>query len=421
MNCKLIILYITYCAFCPNSNALVPFFVKPINVFGGIELQEILGLALIPFYLFKPVIYPKNLHSHTLAYCFLCFYSITIAIATGYYYDLLESFRTFLCSLITITAFKLFISSDSSQKIYLYNCICVGAILGILSNIYCSIKYPHESFGGIFMLHGQNGPTSRLAFLILIMHQVSSHVFKGKKILVYITFLITIPCYTIMSYSKLGAFLIIFAFVPVVYKYIVNFKLMSPKYKLISLVAFLLLFIFAGSRIAENLNVFYNYKLKENDAIIYSTQKDASRIHYLYLTYEAFIDNPAGTGFSGIAQAFYKNNKFLSFGHDIDKNDQNYNPHNTILYYTTALGLFGLVISINLVILKYKLCSYNTSKISRLGFFLVFVLYVSTIPYLFSDFYISLLIGLQCAVLFTQKSLKTGLIRSMYIYDKKEN
>jgi O-antigen ligase len=233
------------------------------------------------------------------------------------------------------------------------------------------------------MLLGQNGPGGSAGFLMffaVIYSGVSNS--KWDKLFVLLFVLIS-SFILIISYSKLG---IIMGLLGVLSYLLFQFRfrgvLINAKKLGYVFFFFLSLFIWSkstksGSLLLEGASTFLSYKFGE-DGSEYIDSGDKERLYYYFAVGEVFIQNPIfGVGYNGFYNAILETNTHRSGEMSEEEGSKNANPHNAFLYYISANGLIGWIITI--VVFMISLSIYFKYFVFYRGVGVLIVFFISGI------------------------------------------
>ena len=102
----------------------------------------------------------------------------------------------------------------------------------------------------------------------------------------------------------------------------------------------------SGNLLLEGASTFLSYKFGE-DGSEYVDSGDKERLYYYFAVGEVFIQNPIfGVGYNGFYNAILETNAHRSGEMSEEEGSRNANPHNAFLYYISANGLTGWIITI---------------------------------------------------------------------------
>jgi len=124
----------------------------------------------------------------------------------------------------------------------------------------------------------------------------------------------------------------------------------------------------------------------------YEGEGDRQRMMYLYGTMEILEEYPLGVGYSGFFDAWTRTKAFQSPEASDELSPTEANPHSTFLWYATAGGVPGVVLSLGLFFSLIGLLWYGLRMVFGRGGVILFSLLAAsylvmglTVPYLYSN------------------------------------
>lgn len=289
-------------------------------------------------------------------------------------------------------------------RTFLLGIAAAGAI-----NIFYSFNISTRWLGGLPSLLGQNGPGGPLGITVALSAWLMLERRGPLDITIALVSGIIGFFGASISYSKLsmlmaGCGLIAWAFV--IFRAVVNRRSRSLSILILGVVFFTALFNHGQIiRYAQGVNTFIYYKFWD---ILDGNRSVESRTQYFIITSEIVLNNPLlGVGYAGFYDAVmatesYYSDKCTPEDPEAGKLGQS-NPHNSFLYYASANGLPGLLLTIFLFMMAlrvfWRILSHHgvSGKILWICLVAAYFIYGNTLPTLFntSILYIPLAVAIS--------------------------
>ena len=380
---------------------ILPWWAVRISIFDKVLLQELLFMIPI-FFSFLYLCYsPKSIvlsNNGLTIVALLTMLGIICGINAFLHspYPLHDFFRS--CRLIfnaSIVILLLQPSLGSSGKLLI--AFGTGLLVGTIVNMYFSltISIPSHMLGSQLLdlpkLLGQNNCGPGIALLMITVSFLRRIGFKSFLIRFFlVTLYIFVALAAILSYSKVA--LLIISLVIAIDFYNLIFR-KSPFYLFVIPVIALCIFqldqIINQSKIFELL-VFKLSSLSFGEDI----GSIDERLTYLIGTTQIVLDNPFGIGFSSF-KGYFLDTDIVQEGiakvaSDHITPESESNPHATLLYYASAAGVLGMMITLYIIYMSIKVFNL-TRKLKLLSadimstLILLYILTLISVPYLFNS------------------------------------
>lgn len=272
----------------------------------------------------------------------------------------------------------------------------LGFLVGTIINLVISFQYP-LIVNGAMRLSGQNTPGVAMGIAIHLSAWLFFHTNQRKTqtLAVITAILCAFGCG--ISYSRIGWFAGAFGFMAWAYILIAarqreridNMRLKKTRRMWLPFLAFGLIVIVASSPGQENLRWIQTLVVQK----LFSGGRagDAHRASYFVGVAEIISKTPWGVGYSGFFDAF-KATEIYRSGKVPKEVDYEANPHSAFLYYASAGGIPGAImtIAVFVMLLNSMRCGL-VSAMDRLGIVLFvcavppFLLIGLTVPYIFNS------------------------------------
>lgn len=232
--------------------------------------------------------------------------------------------------------------------------LLMGLVAGGLVNVYYSFQIRIGELAGLPFLLGQNGPGGFLAMMVVLGAWFMRIASNGRDRLVALCSLAVALFTTTISFSKLA---ILMAMAGIVgWLGVVSSLGLARKTRRVVLVLSLLAATAAFSNrdlaadVLRTAGTFLRYKLASGLV----AEKDAGRVAYFYGVAEIVRSHPVfGVGYSGFYAAFLATRagraNLTEESREAGERGES-NPHSAFLYYASANGLPGLVVTLALFV-----------------------------------------------------------------------
>ncbi|AWL10328.1 hypothetical protein HME7025_02488 [Aquirufa nivalisilvae] len=288
--------------------------------------------------------------------------------------DYFEAIKLSLFALFFL--FVVFWTSNFGPVIVL-RVFMLGLTVSGIVNLYFTFSNPIRLLGGLPMLLGQNGPGGSAGFLMFLAAWFSVLATKKMDKLLVILYILINSFLLMISYSKLGMLMGLLGILSVLF---LQFRSSRPQL-IIKRIAYLFVFLFSfftwlfisstGEIITEGASAFYEQKIGDDSSGAIDSG-DMERLYYYFAVGEVFVDNPMfGVGYNGFFKAISKTNAYSTGEMSEEDSSLNANPHNAFLYYISANGIIGWILTVCLYFLFLR-AFYCVLKPYGLQGFMVF-------------------------------------------------
>ena len=274
----------------------------------------------------------------------------------------------------------------------------LGFLVGTIINLVISFQYP-LIVNGAMRLSGQNTPGVAMGIAIHLTAWlfIRTKHRKMKTLAVITAIVCAFGCG--LSYSRIGWFSGAFGFMVWIYILIVarprkmmdRLHLKKARCVWVPLLALGMVALLASPPGQENLRRIQTLVVQKLFSEDRDTTGDGYRVAYLVGVGEILSKKPWGVGYSGFFDAM-ANTEIYRSGKATREVDYEANPHSALLYYTSAGGIPGAIISfaVFIMLLNSMRCGLR-SAMDRPGMILFtfavppFFLIGLTLPYLFNS------------------------------------
>lgn len=400
----------------PVTDEPMPWVLQPIQVVHGVFIHE--ALLLLYFALLLPLRFRlpefqnskiSILVSVMLIFGALMLFSNAINIFAGNQEmrEIGEPLRIFLLALLTFCIFRW---SQIYGETLLLRTFLIGIVLSGAINLYLTFYIKSRVLSGLPSLLGQSGPGGALAISAMLgalLMTLRTNRIDG--VIAILSGLIGIFAATI-SFSKLAMLISVCA--SIAWFAIMIKSLRNEKIRRWIVATMVLLWVIA----AYNWNTLMDYKkgveyfisLKFNDVGSENDNSSATRLQYIFTTLDIMTDNPIfGVGTGGFYTGARETPGYYSS--ILDENPESgrtgkTNPHNAILYYASALGLPGFILTTGIFLYGMVLLWSALRDKKTIGAIVWFCLacaytvHVFTLPSLFNTMVFYLPCAIACSI-----------------------
>jgi len=373
-----------------NTSITFPFWAKKIEIIHGVFIHEALFLSyLVGLFLFSSP--SKFLQDHnannyaTIIFGLCCLGIASTLINFQPIFDIFEACRIGILAMLFLSYVYW---AKKFGATFLLRSFLLGIVFSTSINLYFSYIIMWNKVGIFPVLLGQNGPGGTLGFII----GIAAWLFLIRKTRVdgWIAIITTIiACFALMtSFSKLGllmGFFGIIAWIAIIINEVFSRRKVQSSITIISIVVLFIFFLInskKGLEIIESAKIVYYQKFgAEDEGIISINGSDEERVSYYYGVSEILFRNPMfGVGYSGFIGAILETNTFKRTGYFTeDLSPQSSNPHNAFLYYISANGIPGLLITILLFYRFSRMLLFGLKKYGKIGYVVWILISVATI------------------------------------------
>lgn len=388
---------IVFCLPVPFSEEIVyPWWATKIS-FGNIVLHEAVFLVWIGIYGFRFV--PRRLLNGGIPTRQAAIFLIALAIWCGLVslssplplQDLGRSFRLLLMAAMMIAVVR-WVRQTGDFPLLI---VLLGFFAGTVINLVMSFQYP-LIVNGTMRLSGQNTPGVGMGIAI---HLAAWLFFRSSNRMLQFFSIATALVFGFgcgISYSRIGWFcgaLGLGAWVYILILAIPNGRIKRLRMKrarrmwvpLLSLAAAL---AFSSPIFQENLALAQSL-MQQKEWMGGDSNK--YRANYFIGVAEIIMEHPLGVGYSGFYDAMTATEIYKS-GHANEEDSLEANPHSSFLYYTSAGGLIGGILSVALFMLLLRSMRLGLSSTFGLPGGILFALLAAsflliglTVPYMFNS------------------------------------
>lgn len=343
----------------PNTEESLPIWLKPVQLIHGVFIHELL---LIFYLIFLILSYggklPIRQHGgRNIAFLIIGLGSLGIlsnAVNIQSLREMGESGRFFLLAVYFLLAIHWTKKHGPTfvLRALLLGIACSGAI-----NVYYAFIIRRMELGGLPFLLGQNGPGGPLGLsVILSAWLMLERKTKVDAVIALASCFIGIIGVSI-SYSRLSMLIAGFGLIAWVCVLLVILTTRQSRRQGVMALVLLLAIAFVNhkqvSQYLEGVGTFVDRKFSD---ILTRNHSIETRSQYFIITAEVMFRNPFfGVGYGGFydaAMATDASKSSRSNEEDAEKGGRGYsNPHNTFLYYASANGFIGLLLSMVLFIM----------------------------------------------------------------------
>lgn len=352
---------------------------------------------------------------------------VSAVLSVTWIQDIFEALRLLFFSIYFVC---LVFWSKSLGAVKLLAIFFVGVFTATIVNLYFTFTASWMTMGILPRLLGQNGPGGAMGFLMNILTWFFL-LNKNKRLSLYAIIFCFVGVFTlIISFSKLG---MIMGALGLIGMLTLVLKNSSPRQLLIRISLFTAI-VFGvagwflnsslGKDVIDSAKLFYEFKFARGSESIIDAQDsgDQERIYYFRATSEVFIKYPLfGVSYMGFADAVSKTNAYKYGSYKVIETDAaGANPHNAFLYYISANGILGWLITIGLYLTFLWVSARFLWPFGLLGLvifgclFGATIIHVNTLP----SFFNTPIMYLPCAIVLSviqkdpqEESEKNNIIR----------
>ena len=391
---------VVFCLPVPHNEevaALYPWWAKRLGI-GNIQLHELLFIAWAGIFGWRFLLnttFKRGMPGRQagLAIMYLALWCGIMSLGAPLIgLDIGRTFRLFLNAGILFAVVK-WSRQDEHMPLAM---LVLGFLVGTIINLVISVRYPLIVYQTL-RLSGQNTPGVAMAIALhlaaWLFLRTKSH--RWQMIAVFGSALFAFGC--AISYSRIGWFagglgLAAWSYVLLVARPRERSQSRRLKRVRLVLIPLLLLVIPYGvtSPIGQE-GIRWLSILAEQKAQVRG-RSDSTRVAYLLGTAEIVLAHPLGVGYSGFYAAMRATSTYRSGDAAPEVSVVDANPHATFLWYTTAGGIPGAVLSLFLFVALLNTLRWGlVSTMQRTGLVLFclvappFLLMGMTVPYLFNS------------------------------------
>lgn len=396
------ILFISTWNFClPVSNTIeFPWWATKIQILPSLYLNEIFFITYLIFFGFPRIYTLINRLKYPNSFTSICLIALALWCATTSilgplpFHDAGRSARLIIGAFLLVTITQL----ASHNPLFILRTMLFGFIAGTLVNLSFSFKYSKIIVGTLPILLGQNTPGPAMGIAVCLSAWFL--LLSKNKMDIIISFLCIIICGlgAFMSFSKIG---ILGCFTGFFCVFLVTLKTMyRSKSHLMFYPAILVVIGFSyylinnedGQEAFSSIKQMLVKKIKSAD--IETSQSLQERLSYFLGVEEIILSNPIGVGYSGFKDAImqtheYNRNPFAPDESERDPADSN--PHAFILYYTSAGGIVGGILSLTVFLLLWRMLHRGLKGYGIVGILIAnltgvaYLVMAISVPYLLSS------------------------------------
>jgi len=343
----------------PVTEETMPIWLTPVQLIHGIFIHELLLMAYLGFLVVKLDGYlPIRRHGAS-EIAFLIFgLALLGVLSNAINFQLLQLMGA--CRLFLLAIY--FLLSIHWAKKYGPTFVLRTLLFGIASsgaiNIYYAFKISPMELGGLPFLLGQNGPGGPLGISVVL----SAWLMLVRKTLFDTTIALATGAIGVfgssISYSKLSMLMAGFGLIAWVFVLCLTIVGRRSRRLTAMILAILLAIAFANqdliTRYLQGVDTFINYKFVSMD-----DRSIETRSQYFIITAEILLRHPLlGVGYGGFYDAAtategYKSNRSTEEDAEAGQRGES-NPHSSFLYYASANGLPGLLLTMLLFIMVLR-------------------------------------------------------------------
>lgn len=383
-----------------DISVTLPFWAGRMEVIHGVFVKDaffIFYVLIFIFLGFKSIPIHKSTATLTLLVIALAIVGMCSAVINNEgFIDILESFRLVLFAIffMCIVHWSNILGSITILRVFLF-----GVFISNIINLYFTFTQSFRLMGVLPMLLGQNGPGGAMGFLVSFaawLYLIS----KSKSDRLFSIVFTLVGAFTlVISFSKLG---MLMGTLGICSWGAVLLKGSSTKQVALTIVT-TICFVFCvglwlntaerGKEVMKSVELFYFYKFgAEGSGLVDEGDGgDTERIYYFIGVGEIFLAHPIlGVSYSGFGKALLETKANETGKLPVEENSAGANPHNAFLYYISANGLFGLILTTSiflsfLIIMAYALYPEGVVGIFIWGCILgVSIVHTNTLPSFFN-------------------------------------
>ena len=346
----------------PVTEEAMPIWLTPVQLIHGIFIHELLLLTYLGFLVATQgglrFIRQQEAFSIAFLIVFLGFWGIlSNSINIQPLLKMGESCRFFLLSAYFMCAM---VWAKRFEPTFVLRTLLLGIASSGAINIYYAFRISTMELGGLPFLLGQNGPGGPLGILVVLSAWLMLERKTSLDAAIALASCVIGVFGASISYSKLSMLMVGFGLIA--WGFVLCLTLVEHRSRRLAAIMLAILFVIAFAnqeritQYIQGVGTFIDYKfagtIEENSSVI-------TRSQYFIMTAEIMLRHPLlGVGYGGfydavIATEGYKSDRSLTEDPEAAQSNAS-NPHSSFLYYASANGLVGLLLTIFLFMMALR-------------------------------------------------------------------